>query len=96
MVKKYFLGSFVCPYCQFAGYESVDSLKLHIKWVHKFDALGDYFVFSINEFFFHNLIERISDLSKHFFLIAESICDDDGFYEDVIANGGMGNYFFGY
>ena len=52
MVKKYFLGSFVCPYCQFAGYESVDSLKLHIKWVHKFDASGDYFVFSINEFFF--------------------------------------------
>ena len=51
MVKKYFLGSFVCPYCQFAGYKSVDSLKLHIKWVHKFNASGDYFVFSINEFF---------------------------------------------
>ena len=49
MIKTYFLGSFVCPYCKFGGYENWDALKLHVKWVHI--KSGDHFVFSINEFF---------------------------------------------
>ena len=40
MIKTYFLGSFVCPCCNFGGYESWEALKLHVKWVHKFNASG--------------------------------------------------------
>ena len=43
MVKKYFLATFVCPFCRFDECESEDSLKLHMQWVHKFDGMGNYF-----------------------------------------------------
>ena len=71
----------------------MDDLKLHIKWVHKFDVSGDYFCLSINEFF-HNLMGK-SNLFETFFFIAADlgIVDSDKY---IVEDDGMGNYFFVY